>query len=208
MLGGLYWRQSTIHHEVHRDGGVHDGEEQGQGGGLALEQRIYVYRQRRIRLRADQQCRYLTRARHDLPWIGDLPSQAPQQVLKCLDRAYDNFWNAEHPAGFPRFKNATPRLAIPLPGQAVRVTRLNRKWACVRIPKLGDVKFRLTRPLGGRIKNASIRTDSSGRWYVSFGVHIGRTATPPNGHPPVGVDFGVKQAACRTRRSHGSCPRR
>lgn len=162
---------------------------------VALEQRIYVYRQRRIRLRADEQCRYLTRARHDLPWIGDLPSQAPQQVLKHLDRAYDNFWNAEHPAGFPRFKKRTARLAIPLPGQAVRVTRLNRKWACVRIPKLGDVKFRLTRPLGGRIKSASIRTDSSGRWYVSFGVHIGRTATPPNGHPPVGVDFGVKQAA-------------
>lgn len=75
------------------------------------------------------------------------------------------------------------------------MTRLNRRWACVRIPKFGDVKFRLTRPLGGRIKNASIRTDSSGRWYVGFGLHIGRTATPPNGHPPVGVDFGVKQTA-------------
>ncbi|MEU0822515.1 helix-turn-helix domain-containing protein [Streptomyces mirabilis] len=33
---------------------------------VALEQRIYAYRQRRIRLRADEQCRYLTRARHDL----------------------------------------------------------------------------------------------------------------------------------------------
>ncbi|MEU2736622.1 transposase [Streptomyces sp. NPDC007095] len=84
---------------------------------VALEQRIYVCRQRRIRLRADEQCRYLTRARHDLPWIGDLPSQAPQQVLRHLDRAYDNFWNAEHPAGFPRFKKRTARLAIPLPGR-------------------------------------------------------------------------------------------
>ncbi|MFF4354336.1 RNA-guided endonuclease InsQ/TnpB family protein [Streptomyces sp. NPDC001530] len=162
---------------------------------IALEQRIYVYQQRRAYLRADEQCRYLTTARHDLEWIGNLPSQAPQQILKHLDRAYDNFWNAEHPAGFPRFKKRTARLAIPLPGQAVRVTKLNRKWASVRIPKLGEVKFRLTRSLGGRIKAATIRTDGSGRWYVSFGVHTGRAAVRPNGNPSAGVDFGVKQAA-------------
>jgi putative transposase len=162
---------------------------------LALEQRIYVFEQRREQLRADEQCRYLTRARHDLEWIGDLPSQAPQQVLKHLDRAYDNFWNSEHPAGFPRFKKRSSRLAIPLPGQAVRVSKLNRKWACVRIPKLGEVRFRLTRPIGGQIKAASIGRDGAGKWFVSFGVHTGRSAAPPNGRPPVGVDFGVKQAA-------------
>lgn len=82
---------------------------------VALEQRLYVYKQRRKYLRADEQCRYLTQARHDLEWIGDLPSQVPQQVLRHLDQAYENFWNAEHPAGFPRFKKRTSRLAIPLP---------------------------------------------------------------------------------------------
>ncbi|MGW0756333.1 RNA-guided endonuclease InsQ/TnpB family protein [Streptomyces sp. NPDC002814] len=162
---------------------------------VALEQRIYVYKQRRMTLRAVEQCHYLTRARHELEWIGDLPSQAPQQVLRHLDQAYDNFWNEEHPAGFPRFKKRTVRLAIPLPGQAVRVTKLSRRWAHVRIPKLGEVKFRLTRPLGGPIKAASIRRDGTGRWYVSFGVHTGQAAALPNGQPPVGVDFGVKQAA-------------
>lgn len=162
---------------------------------VALEQRLYVHRQRRVYLRADEQCRYLTEARRDLEWIADLPSQAPQQVLRHLDRAYDNFWNEEHSAGFPRFKKCGARMAIPLPGQAVRVTRLNRKRAFVRIPKLGDVKFRLTRPLGGRIKSATIRTDGAGHWYVSFGVHIGRAVAPPNEQPPVGMDFGVKQSA-------------
>ncbi|MGW2382986.1 RNA-guided endonuclease InsQ/TnpB family protein [Streptomyces lincolnensis] len=162
---------------------------------VALEQRLYVYTQRRKNLRADEQCGYLTQARHDLEWIADLPSQVPQQVLRHLDQAYQNFWNPEHPAAFPRFKKRTSRLTIPFPGQAVRVTKLNRTWACVRIPKLGEVKFRLTRPLGGRIKNAVIRRDATGRWYVSFGVHTSRTAAPPNGQPAVGVDFGVKQAA-------------
>lgn len=162
---------------------------------VALEQRLYVYKQRRTYLSADEQCRYLTKARYDFEWIAALPSQVPQQVLRHLDQAYQNFWNPDHPAGFPRFKKRTSRLTIPFPGQAVRVTKLNRKWACVRIPKLGEVKFRLTRPLGGRIRNATIRKDAAGRWYVSFGVHTGRAAALPNGQPPVGVDFGVKQAA-------------
>ena len=74
---------------------------------VALEQRLYVYKQRRKYLSADEQCRYLTAARHDLKWIADLPSQVPQQVLGHLDQAYQNFWNPEHPAGFPRFKKRT-----------------------------------------------------------------------------------------------------
>ncbi|MFI6682322.1 RNA-guided endonuclease InsQ/TnpB family protein [Streptomyces sp. NPDC050485] len=162
---------------------------------LALEQRIYVYRQRRKCLRADEQCQYLTQARGDIEWIGELPSQTPQQILRRLDRAYDNFWNKGHPAGFPRFKKRSARLSIPLPGQAVRVTRLNRKWAVVRIPKLGEVKFRLSRALGGEVKNATVRTDASGRWYISFAVFEGKVAAPASGLPPVGVDFGVKQSA-------------
>ncbi|MEU4350502.1 transposase [Streptomyces sp. NPDC023838] len=156
---------------------------------------IYVHQQRRHCLRADEQCRYLTQARRDLNWIGELPSQAPQQILRRLDRAYDNFWNKDHPAGFPRFKKRGARLSIPLPGQAVRVAQLNRKWASVRIPKLGDVKFRLSRPLGGEVRNATIRTDASGRWFISFAVCTGKEAAPANGLPAVGVDFGVKQSA-------------
>jgi putative transposase len=171
---------------------------------MALEQRIYVHRQRGRTLHADEQCRFLTQARHDLPWVGDLPSQAPQQVLRQLDRAYDNFWNPEHPAAYPRFKKRTARVVIPLPGQAVRVTKLNRKWACIRVPKLGEIRFRLTRSIGGQIKNASIRVDGAGRWYIAFGVHVGKRAAPPNGQPPVGVDFGVKQAAYL---SHEAAPR-
>ncbi|WP_046498889.1 RNA-guided endonuclease InsQ/TnpB family protein [Streptomyces odonnellii] len=162
---------------------------------LALEQRIYVYSQRRKSLRADEQCRYLTRARHDIDWIADLPSQTPQQILRRLDQAYDNFRNAGHPAGFPRFKKRGARLSIPFPAQAVRVTEISRKWATLRIPKLGEVRLRIFRPLGGSIKHATIRTDGTGRWYISFGVHTGQSAAPPNGLPPVGVDFGVKQSA-------------
>lgn len=161
---------------------------------VALEQRVYLWEQRRYTLRSTEQCSYLTAARADLDWIGDLPAQTGQQILRHLDRAYDNFWNSEHPARFPARKKRGHRLSIPFPGQAVEVRKLNRKWAGVRLPKLGWLRFRLSRAIGGTIRNATVSQDGNG-WHISFGVHTGRKPDAPNGNPVCGVDFGVAASA-------------
>ncbi|ONK12894.1 putative transposase [Streptomyces sp. MP131-18] len=161
---------------------------------VALEQRVYLYQQRGYTLRSVEQCKHLTAARADLEWMGNFPAQAGQQILRNLDRAYDNFWNPEHPAAFPARKKRGHRLSIPFPGQAVEVRKLNRKWAQVRIPKLGWLRFRLSRAVGGTIRNATISRGGTG-WHISFGVHIGARLAPPNGKPGCGVDFGVAASA-------------
>lgn len=161
---------------------------------LGLEQRVYLWEQRRYTLRSAEQCRYLTAARAELEWMGDFPAQAGQQILRNLDRAYDNFWNADHSAAFPARKKRGHRLSIPFPGQAVEVRKVKRKWAQVRIPKLGWLRFRLSRAIGGTIRNATVSRDGNG-WHVSFGVHTGTKAAPPNGKPGCGVDFGVASSA-------------
>ncbi|MFD6887818.1 RNA-guided endonuclease InsQ/TnpB family protein [Streptomyces sp. NPDC059957] len=157
---------------------------------VALEQRVYLWEQRRYSLRAVEQSRYLTSARHELDWIGQFPAQAGQQILRSLDRAYDNFWNPGHAAGFPTRKKRGHRLSIPFPGQAVEVRKLNRKWAEVRLPKLGWLRFRLSRAIGGTVRNATVSRDGNG-WHISFGAHTGRKPDAPNGKPACGVDFGV-----------------
>ncbi|MFD7446448.1 hypothetical protein [Streptomyces sp. NPDC059909] len=126
-----------------------------------------MYDQRGRTLRAVEQCRYLTAARGeaDLAWLAELPAQAGQQILRHLDRAYDNFFNPEHPAGFPVFKRRGRKLSVPLPGQAVEVRKTSRHWAQVRLPKLGWVSFRLSRSLGGLIRNATISRDGNG-WHM------------------------------------------
>nr|WP_239516435.1 MULTISPECIES: transposase [unclassified Streptomyces] len=161
---------------------------------VALEQRVYLWEQRRYTLRSTEQCKQLTAARADLDWIGDFPAQAGQQVLRRLDQAYDNFWNPAHSAGFPARKKRGHRLSIPFPGQAVEVRKLNRKWAEVRLPKLGWLRFRLSRAIGGTIRNATVSRDGNG-WHISFGVHTGRKPDAPNGKPSCGVDFGVAASA-------------
>ena len=80
---------------------------------LALEQRQYLYRHRGLTLRTVEQCAQLTQARAELPWLTGLPAQSAQQVLRQLDRAYDNWWNPQHPAGAPTFKKRSNRLAVP-----------------------------------------------------------------------------------------------
>lgn len=161
---------------------------------VALKQRVYLWEQRGHTLRAAEQCKHLTTARGELEWMGDLPAQAGQQILRHLDAAYDNFWNPNHPAKFPARKKRGHRLSIPFPGQAVEVRKLNRKWAEVRIPKLGWLRFRLSRAIGGTIRNATISRDGNG-WHISFGVHTGTGPAAPNGKPGCGVDFGVSASA-------------
>ena len=161
---------------------------------LALEQRQYLYRHRGVTLRAIAQGAQLTRARAELPWLADLPAQSAQQVLHQLDRAYDHWWNPQHPAGPPTFKKRSDRLAVTFPGQAVKVRKLNRKWAEVRLPKIGWVRLRLSRPLGGVVRNATVSHDGLG-WHISFGVATGTEPAAPNGLPGCGVDFGVACSA-------------
>lgn len=153
-----------------------------------------VWRTWRRTLRSTEQCTYLTAARRELPWLADLPAQSAQQVLRTLDRAYDNWWNSTHPAGPPIFKKRTTRLSVPFPGQAINVRKINRRWAEVRLPKLGWVRFRSSRAMGGMVRHATVTRDALG-WHVSFGVAVASAVAAPNGHPGVGVDFGVAASA-------------
>lgn len=92
---------------------------------IALEQRQFAWGQRRYTMRSAEQCAHLTQARADLDWIADLPAQCAQQVLRQLDRAFDNWWNPQHPAGAPERKKRRASLSVSFPGQAVDVRKLS-----------------------------------------------------------------------------------
>lgn len=162
---------------------------------MALEQRRFAWEQRRRTIRAAEQCAHLSQARTDLGWMADLPAQCDQQILWHLDSAYSNWWNPNHPARAPARRKRSARMSVPFPGQAVRVRRLNTKWGAVRLPKLGWVRFRLSRALGGEVRNATVTVEGAGRWQVSFGIATEASPAPANGLPSCGVDFGVACSA-------------
>ncbi|WP_207954814.1 RNA-guided endonuclease InsQ/TnpB family protein [Saccharopolyspora elongata] len=159
---------------------------------IALAQRIWAYRSaQRKAVRAVAQCAELTEARREHAWLRDLPAQCAQQVLQQLDAAYDNFWNPAHPARFPQFKKKSHRQKITFPGQAVRVHKVSRRMAQVKLPKIGWVRFRLSRPINGTVRNATVSRDGLG-WHVTFGIHMPELEQPPvNTGMPIGVDVGI-----------------
>ncbi|MEV0702959.1 transposase [Saccharopolyspora sp. NPDC050389] len=158
----------------------------------ALAQRIWAYKSaQRATVRSMEQCSGLTEARKDHAWLRDLPAQCAQQVLRQLDTAYDNFWNPTQPAGFPQFKRKHHRQGVTFPGQAVQVRKVSRRMAHVKLPKLGWVRFRLSRPLGGAVRNATVSRDGLG-WHISFGIHQPEPAQRPvNTGAAVGLDVGI-----------------
>lgn len=119
------------------------------------------------------------------------PSHVLQQTLKDLDRACTGkgTFNVKFRAKY----RWVPSFRFPA-GNLIKVEKPNRKWSRAKLPKLGWVRLRSSRPIGGTIRSATV-SRKGGHWFVSFLVQDGLLT--PEHHPgtPVGVDRGVKVAA-------------
>ena len=62
----------------------------------------------------------------------------------------------------------------------------------MRLPKIGWVKFRDTRPIRGKVKNVTVARAANG-WHISFACEIAHVAVPSS-LPAVGIDRGVANA--------------
>ncbi|MFF0312524.1 hypothetical protein ACFYSC_34275 [Streptosporangium sp. NPDC004379] len=71
----------------------------------------------------------IRQARREIDWLGQLPAQAAQAVLKTYRQAWVNFFNPDHPADRPTFKTRhRSRPAVDVPqASALRIARINRR---------------------------------------------------------------------------------
>ncbi|MEO3870259.1 transposase [Nonomuraea sp. B12E4] len=154
-------------------------------------------------------------ARREIDWMGQLPAQAAQAVLKTYRQAWANFFNPDHPAQRPTFKarfRSRPAVDVPQ-ARDLQIKRVNRRWGAVTLPKVGRVRFRWTRDLpgvtkggpAGRITGARLVKDAFG-WQIVFRAET--MAAPVGAHPgpAVGIDRGITVALAlsdETVREHG-----
>lgn len=124
-------------------------------------------------------------------WLAEADSQALQQVLRDLDRAFANFF--ERRARFPRFKakkRDDPRFRIP---QRVKI-----EGGRVYVPKVGWVRIRQSMPVDAPTKSATFKRDATGNWHVTLTAvfEVPDTSLPePAADTTVGVDLGLKDFA-------------
>ncbi|MFF5938751.1 RNA-guided endonuclease InsQ/TnpB family protein [Streptomyces sp. NPDC012508] len=167
-------------------------------------------RERRSLAAADEAIR---QGRKDLPWLGALPAQAAQAVLKTYFQAWKNCWGGRAQA--PQFKGRFRcRMAIDIPqGRDLQIVRLNRRWGRMWVPKVGHVRFRWTRdlPVGrhadgaSRVSGARLVKEADG-WHVVFRVQREVPEPEPHPGPTVGIDRGITRPLALsdgTFRDHG-----
>ncbi|WP_412543780.1 transposase [Longispora sp. K20-0274] len=151
------------------------------------------YRRRGGWMNYVEQARQMADAKTDHPWLAAAPADVLQQTLMDLDRAC-----RDRGTWVVRWRTRsrwTPSMRMPARPRYLLVERLGRKIGRVKLPKLGWVRFRWSRPPGGVIHSATVSW-SGGQWWVSFVVEDGQT-TPTHAHPgtSIGIDRGVKVAA-------------
>src|SRR5690348_17120968 len=133
---------------------------------------------------------------NDLPEIKaireeyqDISAHMLQDVLRRLDRAFQNFFrrfkNGEEP-GYPRFQGRNRYNSFTYPDRAgwkldTRKRPVDKKGMVrvnLRLTKLGTVKLHLHRDIAGTIKTLTIKREGE-QWYAVFACEIGKPEALP-----------------------------
>ncbi|MEV8630469.1 transposase [Streptosporangium sp. NPDC051023] len=160
---------------------------------LAVEQHAHWKPGRKSAPGFAEQCRQLTEARAESEWLRAGSIVVQQQALKDFAQAMANFFAKTHrrPTWRKRGRGEGFRIVAVKPGD---VRRLSRHVGEVRVPKVGWVRFRRSRPIPDGAKSYRITRDRAGRWHVAFAAIPVPVPAPGTGEV-VGVDCGVAVSA-------------
>jgi transposase len=152
------------------------------------------------------QARQLTEARAANPWLAAGSQTVQQQALKDFAQAMVNFFAGTHRR--PTWRKAGLHEGfriVGVRGRAWEVRRLSRRTGEVRVPKVGWVRFRWSRPVPPDMRSFRVTRDRAGRWHVAFAAIPAPIPAPGNG-AAVGVDRGVAVSAALSTGQTSSVP--
>lgn len=126
-------------------------------------------------------------------WLAQVDSMALQQSIRDLDRAYKNFFRRVREGGkpgFPKFKSRRhARQSYRTNGGKI----LDRNH--IALPKLGNVRAKVSRPLQGRFMSVTVSLDAAGRYFATFLCTDVPSKDAPATDREVGIDLGVETLA-------------
>lgn len=160
-----------------------------------LDRRIKLYEQSKETLNYGACNTELTVLKKELAWLQEVDSTALQNALRDLDNAYQNFFRrvkkgGEAP-GFPKFKSKkSSRRSYRTNSKSIWITERT-----VRLPKLGEVRCKVSRPIQGRILSATVSQSASGKYYVSLLCTDVEMEPLPTTGAVIGIDLGLRYLA-------------
>lgn len=138
------------------------------------------------------QARQLTEARKANDWLASGSTNVQQQALRDLRQAFQNWWGNPGHFGRPSWRKAGlhegfRQVAV----KPHHIERVSRRWATLVVPKIGKVRFRITRSIPvDDVKSYRVIMDRRGRWHVCFALIPDPIEGPGDG-TIVGIDRGI-----------------
>ena len=142
----------------------------------------------------EDQAAILTLEKQHNPYLKGVFSQAEQDVLRRLKKAFDNFFRRcrEHAKekGYPRFKAKGRYNSFTYPQSGFKLT--GTRLTLSKIP--GTIRTFVHREIEGRIKTCTINRDGTGCWFVLFTTEL-EDPVKLESNTAIGVDLGISHAA-------------
>lgn len=154
---------------------------------LAL--RIDKYKNNKESFTYNQCANDMKQLKSELEWLKEVDSTALQSSLKDLDMAYQKFFK-EH-VGFPKFKTKRDNHK----SYKSKFTNGNIQYLnkYIKLPKLGYVKTKNKLIPEGRIVNATISQEPSGKYFVSLCCVDVPEREYISTNNTIGIDLGLKE---------------
>ena len=141
----------------------------------------------------NEQCAQLTQIRAEHDWLAAGSQTVQQQASRDFAQAMTYFFARTHRR--PTWRKAGVHEGFRQIGvKPHHIERLNRRFGRVRVPKVGMVRFRLSRPVPGGVKSYRVTRDRVGRWHIAFAHNPDPIAGPGDGSV-VGIDRGIVWSA-------------
>ena len=142
----------------------------------------------------------LPKLKQEFEWLGDADSQALQQSLQNLSRAFENFFAKR--GKYPRFKSKHGRQSIQYP-QRVKI-----EGSRIYLPKVGWVKCVVHREIIGKFKTVTVSRNACGQFHAAILTDNGEAmpAVSTDGKA-IGIDVGLTHLAVTSDGSKFENPR-
>ena len=144
---------------------------------------------------------YVDKLKYEATFLQEIDSIVIRQSLFNLDNAYQKMFNKQ--GGYPKFKSKYGRNSYNIPAVYNKYKgieqcniELNLQTRQLKLPNLNLVKIRGYRnidSINGRIKNATISKEPTGKYYVSVLYEIPDIKTIVRSRTIVGIDIGIKK---------------
>lgn len=155
---------------------------------LSYRQELYKTKRKNISKFACEQ--YMIQVlKQQYEWLREVDKFALSSAIWNMDYAYQKFFK-EH-AGFPKFKskhNHRKSYTTKITNNNIAVSSENNK---IKLPKLSWVKARIHRKFVGKIKQATVSQNPSGKYFVSVLVEEEHRPLLTTGST-IGLDLGIK----------------